>query len=131
MPTNPQAAANIPGLATFTSDGMVIETDGAEVAPGSSSSGTITSYGTSGHGYWVLFSNSTGFTISFDSLNINPDESLQSKRSTVANVTLSAGSNGAVSLSGSYTTTVTTPDGGGQVMQTGTVKGSLMPMPSQ
>lgn len=130
MPTNPQAAANIPGLATFTSDGMVVETDGAEAAPGSVTSGVITSYGTPGHGYWAFFTSSTGFTIAFDSLNINPDGSLQSRRSTVANVTLSTDSSGAPSFTGNYTTTVTSPDGGGMMTQTGTVKGNYMPMPT-
>src|SRR5579871_5000850 len=44
----------IPGLATFTTDGSVVETDGSEVAPGPASSTSGATYGTPGHGIWQL-----------------------------------------------------------------------------
>lgn len=130
QPINPPAAANIPGLATFTSDGWTIETDGAETAPGSVSGGTVTTYGTPGHGTWQLLPSQTGFYIRFESLNINADGSLSSRRVTVANVTVTTDSNGNPAMAGQYTTTVTTPDGGGSVTQPGKVSGSLIPMPA-
>jgi hypothetical protein len=53
---SPTPAAQIAGLATFTTDGSVIETDTSEVVPGvsSTSSGSAT-YGTPGHGIWRVY----------------------------------------------------------------------------
>lgn len=129
MPTNPTEAAAIPGLATFTKDGSTIETDGAEAAPGSLSSGTGVTYGTPGHGIWELTPSMTGFYFQFDSLNVNGDGSLNSRRTTTANITLSTDSTG-TSFSGTYSTTVTGAVVGQPVTTSGNIKGQLIPPPT-
>lgn len=129
-PTSPNVLPNIPGLATFSADGTLQETDGAEAAPGSINAGTITTYGTPGHGHWEAFPSGTGFFILFDSLNVNSDATLNSRRTTQAAVTVSAGTGGAATLSGTYTTTVAMPDGGGTVTQSGNIKGNFVPAPA-
>jgi len=45
-------------------------------------------------------------------------------------VTVSAGTGGAATLSGTYTTTVAMPDGGGTVTQSGNIKGNFVPAPA-
>jgi hypothetical protein len=129
MPTSPNEAAAIPGLATFTTDGSTIETDGAEVAPGSVSSGTAVTYGTPGHGIWELVPSGTAFYIQFDSLNVNADGSLNSRRTTTMTITLSLDNSGG-SFSGQYTTTVVGASPGNPITTSGNIKGQLIPPPA-
>lgn len=53
MPTAPPTppVVTIPGLATFTTNGSVIETDGSEFVPNPASTTSINA-GTPGHGIW-------------------------------------------------------------------------------
>ncbi len=122
-PTPP--AISIPGLATFTTDGSVIETDGSQVAPGPGSSTGVT-YGTPGHGVWQLLPALTGFYIQYISVSVNPDGSLYAKNVTVASVAVT-GSGTAVTLTGQYTTTSTGPTGTPPRTTTGTLTGQLIP----
>lgn len=52
-PVTPIASVPVPvhGLATFTSDGSVVETDATEVVPTMNATGAVT-FGTPGHGIW-------------------------------------------------------------------------------
>jgi hypothetical protein len=75
----------IPGLATFTTDGSLIETDGAELAPGISAN-PVATYKSPGHGIWQLMPSLTSFYIQYYSVAVNGDGSLASKTVTVATV---------------------------------------------
>ncbi len=110
--------------------GPLIETDGAEVAPGSVQSGALTTYATPGQGSWETLPASPGYYFAFDSLNVNADGSLNSRRTTQVTISLKTDTNGGPAFTGTYTTTVTTPNGGGTVTTTGNVEGSLIPVPT-
>jgi len=118
----------IPGLATFTSDGSVVETDGSEVAPGPASSTGAATYGTPGHGIWQLLPSMTGFYISFTSLSVNANGSLNSTSVTVATVSLASTTKGTM-LTGQYTTTTSGPSGVPPKTTTGQLNGLLIPHP--
>jgi hypothetical protein len=127
-PTTPPSppTVTIPGLATFTTNGNVIETDGSELAPAASSNGAV-SYGSPGHGIWQLLPSLTGFYIQYISVSVDPAGALSSISVTTMTV------NPVVvtpftKFSGQYTTVRTNPSG--QTMTTsGTVTGQLIPHP--
>lgn len=118
----------IPGLATFTGDGSAIEVDGTELAPGVPAASGAPTYGSPGHGIWQLLPSMTGYYISYISLVVNADGSLNSRSTTVATVGVTTSSNGTV-LSGTYTTTTTGPAGTAPKTTTGKLTGELIPHP--
>ena len=121
----PVPTAPISGLATFTSDGSVIETDTSEVVPGVGSTGAAT-YGTPGHGIWQVTPALTNLYAQYYSLAANPDGSLASKNITGMVVTLNSDG---TAFSGRYTTTQASASG--QTTTTsGTIKGQLIPHPA-
>jgi hypothetical protein len=121
-PTTPTtAAAEIPGLATFTSDGSVIETDGSEFAPSSSSA--VVKSATPGHGIWQLANTPITLYVKYLSLVLDADGALYATNVTTMFLTVNATGS---TFSGSYTTqqvigTVT------KVLSSGTVSGQLIP----
>jgi len=72
-------AVQIPGLATFTTDGSLVETDATEVIPGITATNSTTS-GTPGHGIWQRGPAFTTFFIQFTSLVVNRNGVLQDRR---------------------------------------------------
>jgi hypothetical protein len=118
----------IPGFATFTTNGSVIETDGSELAPGPASSNSAATYGSPGHGIWQLSPCLCSFYISYISLTVNASGSLNSKAVTVATVTAATSTTG-TTFTGQYTTTTTGPAGAPPVTTSGTLTGSLIPHP--
>ena len=127
--TPPTPTAPIWGLATFTTDGSVVETDTSEVVPGTASTVGATAsatYGTPGHGIWQVAPAVTNLFVEYLSLVANPDGSLFSKKVTTMIVTLT--SNGA-QLAGTYTTTEALSSGT-TTTTSGSVKGQLIPHPA-
>ena len=107
---------SIAGLATFTSDGTVVETDTTE----------IVQRGTPGHGIWQPSPVFGSFFIRFTSLVANPDATLNARR--IVTMTVALDSTGD-HFSGGYTYEVV--DATAHVLTTGsgTVTGQLMVHP--
>jgi hypothetical protein len=115
-------AVPIPGLATFTTDGSVIETDGSEFAPIPSSTAAVKP-STPGHGIWQPANTPATLLVQYISLVLNPDGSLLGRNITTMFLTLPSTGN---QFSGTYKTDqeiggVTT------VVSSGTVSGTLIP----
>ncbi len=72
-------AVQIPGLATFTADGSLVETDATEVIPQPAAT-NIANSGTPGHGIWQRGPAVTNFFIRFTSLVVNHNGVLQDRR---------------------------------------------------
>lgn len=123
--TPPIPTAPILGLATFTSDGSVIETDTAEVVPGLASTGAAT-YGTAGHGIWQVSPALTSLYVQFISLVANANGSLDAKNLTTLIVTLNSTGN---TFSGTFTNSQAFVTGQTK-NTTGTVTGQLIPHPA-
>jgi len=121
-PTSPTPAVQYPGLATFTTDGSVIETDGSEFAP--SPAGTTPINGsTPGHGIWQMANTPITLYVKYFSLVLNTDGSLYAQNVTTMFLSLNAKGD---QFMGSYTTdqvigTIT------KVLSTGSVSGQLIP----
>lgn len=126
VPTTP-AIPPIPiaGVATFTSDGTVVESDASQVVPGASANGSIT-YATPGHGIWQLGPAFTSLFVQFISVVSNPDTSLAGKTKTTMNVSLDTTR---TKLKGGYTSEVVDPLGNILKTTSGTVTGKLIPHP--
>jgi hypothetical protein len=122
--TPPIPTAPISGLATFTSDGSVVETDTSEVVPGLTLVGGFT-YGTPGHGIWQVLPTLTNLYVQYFSLTATADGSLYSKTITTMTVGLNATGN---QFSGTYTATHSTTTGV-TTTSTGKVSGQLIPHP--
>lgn len=120
-PTPP--VTEIAGLATFTTDGSVIETDGSEIVSVSSSATPVAHPATPGHGIWQIGNTPISLFVQYFSLVFQPDGSLYAKNVTTMLVTL--GSTG-TTFSGSYTTDQVI-GGVTKVLSTGTVSGTLIP----
>jgi hypothetical protein len=102
VPASPTAAspttaptAAIQGLATFTADGSLVETDATEVIPGIASTNTTTS-GTPGHGIWQTGPAAGNFFIEFMSLVVNHTGVLEDRR--IVTIT------GAIDMTGNHFT---------------------------
>jgi hypothetical protein len=125
-PTTPAptpAGFEIPGLATFTADGSVIETDGSEFAPFPSSS-AIGKAGTPGHGIWQLANTPITLYVKYISLVLDADGALYAMNVTTMFLTVNATTGS--TFSGTYTTeqvmgTVT------KILSFGSVSGQLIP----
>jgi hypothetical protein len=122
--TTPTATppVEIPGLATFTTDGSVIETDGSEFAPIPSSTAAVRA-STPGHGIWQLANTPETLYVQYISLVLDADGALYARNVTTMFLTLNA--TGSM-FTGAYTTvqaigTLT------RVLSSGTVTGQLIP----
>jgi hypothetical protein len=124
-PLGPTPTVPIPGLATFTSDGSMTETDGLELISGpSSTTGKLS--GSPGHGIWQLGPPMTYFYVQYDSLVVNPNGSLNATNKTTMNVSLTSTG---MTFSGSYMTQTISPQGTVLKTVTGAVTGQLIPHP--
>src|SRR5208337_3061546 len=92
-------AIHIGGLATFTADGSVVETDTTEVVPVLTGPGKPTVYGTPGHGIWQPSPAIGSWFVRFTSLVANPNGTLYAKRILSMTVMLNASGN---QFSGGY-----------------------------
>lgn len=125
-PTTPTPSPQIPGLATFTSDGSMIESDGLEVvvkAPSTVSGG----FNSPGHGIWQLGPSMTFYYVQYISVVVNQNGSLNSTNTTT--MTLTPNSTG-TAFSGTYSTQLATAMGKILKTTTGTVSGQLIPHPA-
>jgi hypothetical protein len=128
-PATPTPGISIPGLATFTADGSVVETDGSEVAPSPGPSATsAATFGTPGHGIWQLLPARTGFYVQYISIVVNPDGALNSYNTTTMTVSVISATTTTM-LSGDYTTVRTDPNGNVIKTISGAVSGQLIPHP--
>ena len=124
-PTGPTPTLSIPGLATFTTNGSLIETDGTEVSPGIITAPPGPTYGTPGHGIWQLGPCMCNFYVQYFSLVVNADGSLYATNVTTATVTLSSTG---TQFSGTYTT-IQEAGGSTKEIASGTISGTLIPHP--
>lgn len=113
----------IPGLATFTSDGSVVETDGSEFVAIPPSGTPAARPSTPGHGIWQIGNTPASLFVQYFSIVFQADGALYAKNLTTMFLTLNSKGN---QFSGTYTTTqvmggVTT------VLSSGTVSGTLIP----
>ena len=113
---NPSTETLIAGLATFTSDGTVIETDTSEAAL----------HLTPGHGIWQPSPAIGNWFIRFISLVANPHGTLHSKR--IVTLTVALNSTGD-QFNGGYSFEVIAPSGHVTATGSGTVAGQLMVHP--
>jgi hypothetical protein len=124
-PTAGPVPIAISGLATFTAEGSMVETDTSEVVPAVASTGALT-YGTPGHGIWQVLPAFTGLYVQYISLVASADGSLYARNITTMTVTVnSAGTQ----FNGSYTTSQASVTGT-TTTTSGTVKGQLIPHPT-
>lgn len=126
-PSSPPSPPAVPisGLATFTTDGSVIETDASEVVPAASATGAIT-FGTPGHGIWQPSPAIGHLFIQYISLVVNPNATLNSKKTFTMTVSLnSTGSQ----FSGGYSFVQQDPTGHVITSGSGKVAAQLIPHP--
>jgi hypothetical protein len=110
------AAAVVSGLATFTSDGSVVETDTAEAA----------SHATPGHGVWQPAPAVGTVYVQFMGMLANPNGSLHSRKVVTMFVTPNTAGD---QFSGDYSFEVVDPTGRVPSTGSGTVTGQLIPHP--
>ena len=120
----PATAPTIYALATFTTDGSVIETDSSEVAPISPAVTAI--HATGGHGIWQPAPAFGNLYIQFISLWVNQNGSLYARKTvTIGGALDSTGNN----FSGSYSYVLADPNGGVLTTGSGMVAGQRIPHP--
>lgn len=124
--TPPIPAIPIAGLATFISEGTVIETDASQVVPVPTPAGDATIYGTAAHGIWQLSPAVPYLFVQFISVVANANGSLYGKTTTTMTIGLNAAG---TQLRGSYTSQLADPSGNVLRTTTGTVTGQLIPHP--
>lgn len=125
-PVTTPPVISIPALATFTSDGSMIETDGTEAVPAIMAGGTVV-YGTAGHGIWQPAPAIGNLFIQFINLMVNSNATLHAKR--IVTITGAIDSTGD-HFSGAYTYQIVDPTGHAVTMGSGTVKGQKIPHPA-
>ena len=76
-PNGTGSSAMVPGLATFTTDGSVIETDSSQAIPGQILPDT---FATPGHGIWQPSPAFGSLFVQFTSIVVNSDGSLDRPR---------------------------------------------------
>lgn len=123
-PAHPAPA--IEGLATFTTDGSVIETDASEAVPVQPSTGAPVLRGTPGHGIWQPSPVFGQLLVRLTSLIVNPNATLRAKRLVSMTLTLNAAGD---QFSGGYSVEIVDPAGHVLTGSSGTVKGELMVHP--
>jgi hypothetical protein len=120
-----RVSSAIEGLATFTTDGSVIETDATEVVPVQSlTTGVL--HGTPGHGIWQPSPVFGQLFVRFMSLIVGPNATLRAKRILTMTLALNATKD---QFSGSYSVEFVDPAGHMLSTSSGTVKGQLMVHP--
>ena len=126
-PVSPFASLPVPiqSLATFTSDGSVIETDATEVIPMMNVAGTAV-YATPGHGVWQPGPAVGNFFIQFISLLVNRNETLHAKK--IVTITGALDSTGN-HFTGNYGYELVDPTGHVIIKGSGTVTGEKIPHP--
>jgi hypothetical protein len=126
MPVSPTASVpvRVAALATFTSDGSVIETDASEVVPVMVEGTAV--YGTPGHGIWQPGPAISNLFIQFISLLLNQNETLHAKK--IVTITGSLDSTGN-RFRGSYSYELVNPAGVVIVTGSGAVTGQRIPHP--
>jgi hypothetical protein len=112
----PATQTPVPGLATFTSDKTVIETD---------TSATALRF-TPGHGIWTLGPVVSHWFIQFSNLEANPDGTLEATRVTTLTVELNSLGN---KFTGGYSSDLFYATHPLVVTSSGTVTGKLMQIP--
>lgn len=122
-------AGGIPGLATFTADGSVIETDGSEFATVPSSTVTVGKASSPGHGIWqlgsVVGSTVETFDVQYVSLVLNVDGTLYARNTTTMSLTLDKTG---TTFKGTYTTyQALITSALTRILSSGTVTGQLIP----
>jgi hypothetical protein len=117
-------AVEIPGLATFTTDGSVIETDGSEFAVTSSATAVAAKAGTPGHGIWQLANTPETLFVQYISLVLDADGALYAQNVTTMFVVMDTTT--ARTFKGTYST-VQTIGTLTRVLSSGTVTGQLIP----
>ena len=124
---NPNATGStavVPGLATFTTDGSVIETDSSEVISGQILPDT---FATPGHGIWQPGPAIGNLLVQFTSIVTNSDSSLRAKKIYTMTVRLTAKG---TQFRGAYIFELVNPNGQhGLGSGSGTVTGQLMVHP--
>lgn len=84
VPVSPSSttvpAVQTQGLATFTADGSLVETDATEVIPGPAATNAGSTSGTPGHGIWQPGPAIGNFFIQFMSLVVNHTGVLEDRR---------------------------------------------------
>src|SRR6478672_6165491 len=125
-PVSPTASVlvRVAALATFTSDGSVIETDATEVVP-MAVEGTAV-YGTPGHGIWQPGPAVGNFFIRFISLLVNSNTTLHAKK--IVTITGALDSTGN-HFSGNYDFELVNPAGHVITRGSGTITGQKIPHP--
>jgi len=125
-PTSPPTppVTQIPGLATFTTDGSVIETDGTEFAISPASGTPAPNAATPGHGIWEPAPVPGSLYVQYISLELEADGALYAKNITTMVVTLNTAGN---QFTGSYQTVQAIPAGSTKVVASGKVSGQLIP----
>ena len=129
VPANPNPNVTDPtihALATFTSDGSVIETDSSQVAPILSTVARGVRAGTAGHGIWQPAPAIGNLFIQFISLVVNPNATLYARKTVTINGALDSTGN---TFTGSSSYSLV--DGNGNLIGTGsgTVTGQRIPHP--
>jgi hypothetical protein len=126
-PVRPTASVpvRVSALATFTSDGSVVETDATEVTPTLNTAGT-TVRGTPGHGIWQSGPAFGTLFIQFVSLLVNENETLHAKKIVTITGSLDSTSN---HFEGSYSYELVDPAGVVMATGSGTVTGQRIPHP--
>ena len=124
-PTPSPAVAPVPGLATFTSDGSVVETDGTEVVPKLIAAGTAV-YSTPGHGIWQPAPAVGTLFIQFISLRVNHNATLHAKKIVTISGALDSTGN---HFNGNYDYELVDPTGRIITTGSGTVTGQRIPHP--
>ena len=118
-PTPP--SIEIPGLATFTADGSVIETDGSEFATAAPT--TLLRPSTPGHGIWQLANTPVTLFVQYISLVLHPSGALRATNTTT--MFLRMNSEG-TQFSGTYQT-MQTSGSTTKMISSGMVRGHLIP----
>jgi|SRR5579871_124397 len=123
-PATPPVAP-VPGLATFTSDGTVVETDGTEAVP-IVVSPTPAVFGTPGHGIWQPGPAIGTLFIQFFNLEVNANGTLHATKMVTITGTLDSTGN---NFSGSYSFELTDPTGHVVSGGSGALTGQKIPHP--
>jgi hypothetical protein len=113
----------IPGLATFTTDGSVVETDGSEFLPSPVSATPLASVSSPGHGIWQLANTPTSLYVQYISLVFQANGGLYAKNITTMFLSLNSKGN-------QFTGTYATNQAIGSIntlLSSGTVSGQLIP----
>jgi len=127
-PTASTTPLGIPGLATFTTDGSVIETDGAELSPLSPSTAPNTA-ASPGHGVWQPAPAAGTLYVRYVSIVVNDVGLLLGTNVTTMTDVTVLSSTTSSTFAGSYTTQFIDSAGTVGRTTTGTVKGELIPHP--